>query len=109
MQFARTIAISTHVRSAPRNGRRRKDCPAGLYGAFAVRFFAPVFGGTCSQTSGPTAPMTVAMAAVLTSQADILTEALTVVVPADVPAHRTVGTLDEARRAARDKFASAGR
>ena len=53
---------------------------AGLYGAIAVGFFASVFGGTRSQISGPTAPMTVAMAVVLTSHADSLAEALTVVV-----------------------------
>ena len=53
---------------------------AGLYGAIAVGFFASVFGGTRSQISGPTAPMTVAMAVVLTSYASSLTEALTVVV-----------------------------
>ena len=53
---------------------------AGLYGAIAVGFFASVFGGTRSQISGPTAPMTVAMAAVLTSHAGSLAEALTVVV-----------------------------
>ncbi len=53
---------------------------AGLYGAIAVGFFASVFGGTRSQISGPTAPMTVAMAVVLTSHATSLTEALMVVV-----------------------------
>ncbi len=53
---------------------------AGLYGAITVGFFASVFGGTRSQISGPTAPMTVAMAVVLTSHASSLTEALTVVV-----------------------------
>jgi len=53
---------------------------AGLYGAIAVGFFAAVFGGTRSQISGPTAPMSVAMAVVLTSHADSLAEALTVVV-----------------------------
>ncbi len=53
---------------------------AGLYGAIAVGFFASVFGGTRSQISGPTAPMTVAMAVVLTSHATGLAEALTVVV-----------------------------
>ena len=53
---------------------------AGLYGAVAVGFFASVFGGTRSQISAPTAPMTVAMAVVLTSHASSLTEALTVVV-----------------------------
>jgi len=36
---------------------------AGLYGAIVVGFFAALFGGTPSQISGPTGPMTVAMAA----------------------------------------------
>ncbi len=53
---------------------------AGLYGAIAVGFFASVFGGTRSQISGPTGPMTVAMAVIVTSHATNLTEALTVVV-----------------------------
>ena len=53
---------------------------AGLYGAIAVGFVAAVFGGTRSQISGPTAPMTVTMAVVITSHAANLTEALTVVV-----------------------------
>lgn len=39
---------------------------AGLYGAIAVGFFAALFGGTPAQISGPTGPMTVVMAAVLT-------------------------------------------
>ena len=39
---------------------------AGIYGAIAVGFFAAVFGGTKSQISGPTGPMAVAMAAVVT-------------------------------------------
>ena len=52
---------------------------AGLYGAIAVGFFAAVFGGTRSQISGPTAPMAVAMAVIITSHASNLTEALTVV------------------------------
>ena len=53
---------------------------AGLYGAIAVGFFASVFGGTRSQISGPTGPMTVAMAAIVASHAATLTEALTIVV-----------------------------
>ena len=53
---------------------------AGLYGAIAVGFFVSLFGGTRSQISCPTAPMTVAMAVVITSHAETLTEALTVVV-----------------------------
>lgn len=31
---------------------------AGLYGAIFVSFFAALFGGTPTQISGPTAPMT---------------------------------------------------
>ena len=53
---------------------------AGIYGAIAVGLFASVFGGTRSQISGPTAPMTVAMAVIVTSHATSLAEALTVVV-----------------------------
>ena len=52
---------------------------AGLYGAIAVGFFAAVFGGTRSQISGPTGPMTLAMAVVVTSHADTLAEAFTIV------------------------------
>ena len=53
---------------------------AGLYGAIAVGFFASVFGGTRAQISGPTAPMTVAMAVIVTSHSATLAEALVVVV-----------------------------
>ena len=53
---------------------------AGLYGAIAVGFFAAVFGGTRSQISGPTGPMTLAMAVVVTSHADTLAEAFTIVI-----------------------------
>ncbi|MCB1723567.1 MAG: SulP family inorganic anion transporter [Gammaproteobacteria bacterium] len=38
---------------------------AGMYGAICVGFFAALFGGTPSQVSGPTGPMTVVMAAIL--------------------------------------------
>ena len=55
---------------------------AGIYGAIAVGFFAAVFGGTRSQISGPTGPMAVAMAVVVTSHARSLSEAFTVVVMA---------------------------
>ncbi len=57
---------------------------AGLYGAIALGFFAAVFGGTRSQISGPTGPMAVAMAVVITEHASTLQEALTVVVMAGV-------------------------
>ena len=52
---------------------------AGIYGAVAVGFFAAVFGGTPSQISGPTGPMTIAMAAVVTLYADDLATAFTIV------------------------------
>ncbi len=39
---------------------------AGIYGAICVGFFASLFGGTPSQVSGPTGPMTVVMAATFT-------------------------------------------
>ncbi len=39
---------------------------AGVYGAVCVGFFASLFGGTPSQVSGPTGPMTVVMAAIFT-------------------------------------------
>ncbi len=39
----------------------------GLYGAIFVGFFAALFGGTPSQISGPTGPMTVVIATVFTS------------------------------------------
>lgn len=55
---------------------------AGMYGAIAVGFFAAVFGGTRSQISGPTGPMAVAMAVIVTSYADSLAEALTIAVMA---------------------------
>ena len=53
---------------------------AGLYSVIAVGFFAAVFGGTKSQISGPTGPMTIAMAVIIASHASTLPEALTVVV-----------------------------
>lgn len=39
---------------------------AGLYGAIFVGLFAALFGGTRTQISGPTGPMTVVMAAIIT-------------------------------------------
>ena len=42
---------------------------AGLYGAIVVGFFAALFGGTPSQISGPTGPMTVVVATVFTELA----------------------------------------
>ena len=40
---------------------------AGLYGAVIVGFFAALFGGTPSQISGPTGPMTVVVATVFST------------------------------------------
>lgn len=57
---------------------------AGLYGAIAVGFFAAVFGGTNTQISKPTAPMTVAMAVVVTTYAETIGEAFTIVVMAGI-------------------------
>ena len=37
---------------------------AGLYGTIIVGFFAALLGGTPSQISGPTGPMTVVMAVI---------------------------------------------
>ena len=53
---------------------------AGIYGAIAVGFFASVFGGTRPQISGPTPSMTVAMAVIISTHANSLSEALIVVV-----------------------------
>ena len=55
---------------------------AGLYGAVAVGFFAAVFGGTPAQISGPTGPMTVVMAGVVTQFAHQPAMAFTVVMMA---------------------------
>ena len=54
----------------------------GLYGAVAVGFFASVFGGSKSQVSGPTGPMSVAMAVIVTLYADDLAKAFTIVIMA---------------------------
>ena len=41
---------------------------AGLYGAIIIGFFAALFGGTPSQISGPTGPMTVVIATVFSTE-----------------------------------------
>lgn len=53
---------------------------AGLYGAIFVGLFSALFGGTPAQVSGPTGPMTVVMAVVIT----------------DFAAATALGRLDEA-------------
>ena len=55
---------------------------AGIYGAISVGFFAAVFGGTRSQISGPTGPMAVAMAVIVTTHAESLAEAFTIAIMA---------------------------
>ncbi len=55
---------------------------AGIYGAIFVGFFAAVFGGTPCQVSGPTGPMTVVMAAIVTKYAHEPAMAFTVVMMA---------------------------
>ena len=55
---------------------------AGIYGAIAVGFLAAVFGGTRSQISGPTGPMAVAMAVIVTAYSDSLAKAFTIVIMA---------------------------
>jgi len=52
---------------------------AGLYGAICVGFFAAWFGGTPSQISGPTGPMTIISASVFTQFAGQPAVAFTVV------------------------------
>lgn len=52
---------------------------AGLYGAIFVGFFAALFGGTPAQVSGPTGPMTVVMAGIITQYGHEPAMAFTVV------------------------------
>ncbi len=56
----------------------------GLYGAVAVGLFASLFWGTKALISGPTGPMAVAMAVVVGSYAENLTEAFTIVIMAGI-------------------------
>jgi len=44
---------------------------AGLYGAIMVGIFAAIFGGTPTQASGPTGPMTVVSAALVTAAIEL--------------------------------------
>ena len=55
---------------------------AGLYGAICVGLFASLFGGTPSQISGPTSPMTIVSASVFTLYAGEPAVAFTVVMMA---------------------------
>ena len=58
---------------------------AGLYGAIAIAIIAAIFGGTPTQISGPTAPMTVVSSAIIASAitesgASSVTEALPIII-----------------------------
>jgi sulfate permease, SulP family len=53
---------------------------AGLYGAIILGFVAAIFGGTPSQISGPTGPMTVVMAVIIARYIDQPALAFTVVI-----------------------------
>ena len=55
---------------------------AGLYGAIFVGLFAALFGGTPAQISGPTGPMTVVMAGIITQYSHDPAMAFTVVMMA---------------------------
>lgn len=57
---------------------------AGLYGAVFAGFFAAIFGGTKAQITGPTGPMTVIMALVVTHFAANLPAAFFVVILAGI-------------------------
>ncbi|HET6564289.1 MAG TPA: SulP family inorganic anion transporter [Xanthomonadales bacterium] len=57
---------------------------AGLYGAICVGLFAALFGGTPSQISGPTGPMTIVSATIFTQFATQPSVAFTVVMLAGV-------------------------
>lgn len=52
---------------------------AGLYGAIILGFFAALFGGTSTQISGPTGPMTVVTATAIVTFQNDLTAVMTVV------------------------------
>ena len=52
---------------------------AGLYGAICVGLFASLFGGTATQISGPTGPMTIVVASLFTQFGDRPALAFTVV------------------------------
>ncbi|MEO1378205.1 MAG: SulP family inorganic anion transporter, partial [Cyanobacteria bacterium J06635_10] len=56
------LALAFGVSVSPEDG-----AIMGLYGAVCTGFFAALFGGTPSQISGPTGPMTVVMATVFST------------------------------------------
>lgn len=58
---------------------------AGLYGAMAVGILAALFGGTPGQTSGPTAPMAVAVAVIVANHTEHIVHETLVSVPVAHP------------------------
>ncbi|WP_419764816.1 MAG: SulP family inorganic anion transporter [Arcobacter sp.] len=52
---------------------------AGIYGAIILGFFASLFGGTATQISGPTGPMTVIIAAAIVSFQNDLASVMTII------------------------------
>jgi sulfate permease, SulP family len=56
------LALGFGVASGLENG-----AAAGMYGAIAIGIFAAIFGGTPTQISGPTGPMTVVVAGIATA------------------------------------------
>ena len=57
---------------------------AGLYGAIGVGLLTTIFGGTKGQISGPTGPMSVVVAVIVTAHADNLAQVFTIVIMAGV-------------------------
>ena len=57
---------------------------AGIYGAIGIGLFTTIFGGTKGQISGPTGPMSVVVAVIVTAHADNLAQVFTIVVMAGV-------------------------
>ena len=55
---------------------------AGMYGAISVGLFTAIFGGGRTLISGPTGPMSVAMAVIVTGHAGSLAEAFTIAIMA---------------------------
>ena len=52
---------------------------SGLYGAIILGFFAALFGGTSTQISGPTGPMTVVVATAIATFPNDLSTVMTVI------------------------------
>lgn len=61
------LALAFGVSSGAGSTGEISGAVVGLYGAIFVGLFAALFGGTPSQISGPTGPMTVVMATVFTA------------------------------------------